>query len=545
MSTPPAAAPPEQAALEIDAAQQAAMVASLFEALRATDGGATRIETHISFVLVAQGMAYKIRKAVDLGFVDFTTLEQRRHDCEEELRLNLRWAPELYLDVLPLTGPAADPALGGSGPVLDWALRMRAFAQEDVWDRLAARAALSPQHIDELATRLCDFHRRAAVEPAGGPFGRAERVRAPVRDTLSVLAHLCQEPEAQASLSLLRRWETLAYGRLQGRFDARQREGRVRECHGDLHLANVAQFNEQTTMFDGLEFDPALRWTDVMSDVAFMAMDLHAHALPGLAHRFVNACVEASGDVKGLRVLRYYAVYRALVRAKVAAMRDAADGGAGDATRRYLTLALALRRPAAPVLILTHGCSGSGKTLFTQSLLELTGAVRLRADIERKRLFGLPALARSPQPVKERLYSSGAHEATYERLRAQAAVALDCGFAVILDATFLDRAERQRARLMAEAAGATFVIVDFQARDDTLRARVQQRAQRGDDASDADVAVLEAQLSHRQPLQDDERDAVQVFDAEPAFDPARVDERWAALLQRLNRRAQAGGKAGT
>ena len=523
---------------QLNAVQQARMVAALRRSLRTPAGDAQLplIETHISYVLLTGDMAYKIRKAVDLGFVDFTTLARRRHDCDEELRLNRRLAPELYLDVVPVTGTVDEPALGGTGPVLDWALRMRAFAQEGLWVHLAERGALEPQHIDALAQVLCRFHRDAEVEATGGAFGRAGPVRAPVCDTLRALEELCTGPDERAWHGMLSRWETQAFETLSDTFFDRQRTGRVRECHGDLHLGNVTQVDGRTTVFDCLEFDRALRWSDVMSDVAFMAMDLHAHELHGLANRFVNAYIEGSGDVDGLRVLRYYAVYRALVRAKVAAMRAADHADAADERRRYLGTALGLRRPAAPVLMLTHGCSGSGKTLLTQSLLEQCGAIRLRADVERKRLFGLPALSRCAPDSKARLYSAEASEATYVRLRQKAELALSCGYPVILDATFLQPDERRRARAVAEAAQANFVIIDFQASETTLRERVRWRAQRADDASDADLAVLDEQLARRQPLRDDERSLVFVFDAEPEYDAATVAERWAALRRRLGHR---------
>jgi predicted kinase len=291
-------------------------------------------------------------------------------------------------------------------------------------------------------------------------------------------------------------------------------------------------------MFDCLEFSPALRWTDVMSDVAFMAMDLHSHGLAPLAHRFVDACMARSGDYAGLPVLRYYMVHRALVRAKVAALRAGQGARKPEAAamrpaQHYLEVALACSRPAPPVLMLTHGFSGSGKTALTQSLLELCGAVRVRADVERKRLFGVALLARN-HPARQ-LYAPAATAATQARLREAAALALRGGFPVILDATFLDFEHRQQARALARSLSARFVIIDFVAGEATLRERVRQRARRADDASDADEAVLEAQLARAQPLRPGEREDVQLFDAEPDIVDAAMAERWRPLLRRLGR----------
>jgi len=497
------------------------------------------VETHISYVLLAGGQAWKIKKALDLGFADFRTLAQRRFYCDEELRLNRRTAPQLYLQVLPVVGTPQRPLLGGDGAALDWALQMRAFDQDGLWDRLAARAELGATHVDALAAALWDLHRQAAVAPPGSDYGRPEQLREPMSDNLRELARLCRTADERAALDALRNWEAQAFDGLREVFTQRRAEGWVREAHGDLHLGNVTQYEGRTLLFDCLEFNADLRWTDIVSDVAFMAMDLQAHALPRLSHRFVNASLEHSGDAQGLRVLRYYVVHRALVRAKVAALRERqlAAGAAGHersalARHHYLELALRSSRPAAPALMLTHGLSGSGKTAYTQSLLEACGALRFRADVERKRLFGLDPLARSDAAAQARLYSSQAGRATQARLLQLAEHALRGGYSVILDATFLHRQARRQAQALADRVGARFAIIDFRAPIDTLRARVAGRAGRGDDASDADLAVLEAQHAHLEPLGDDEREQVFAFDAEVPLDAA-LPARWAPLLQRL------------
>ena len=502
--------------------------------------GAALIETHISYVLLAGGQAWKIKKALDLGFADFRTLAQRRFYCDEELRLNRRTAPQLYLRVQPLTGTVQQPVLGGGGTVIDWVLHMRAFEQDGLWDRLAARGALGAVQVDALVEALCALHEAAAIAGEDSAYGTPQHVRAPMSDNLQVLGTL---GETFAALQPLRAWEQQAFGELQAVFAQRRRAGRVRECHGDLHLGNVTQLEGRPVLFDCLEFSADLRWTDVYSDVAFMAMDLRSHGLDALSHRFVNAYVERSGDADGLRVLRYYTVHRALVRAKVAALRAAQLADGGGATRRslhhYLDVALQSSRPPAPVpvLVLTHGVSGSGKTAATQGLLEACGAIRFRADVERKRLFGLDALERSDAARQALLYSSPASRATHARLFERAALALRAGYPVILDATFLAREPRQQARALAASLGARFLLLHFEAGADTLRARVRRRALRGDDASDAGLAVLESQLRQAQPLQDDEREGLVVVDAEAELtDPASA-ARWLPQLQQLGLRS--------
>jgi len=506
------------------------MVRSLQQAL-----GAQLIETHISYVLLAGGEAWKIKKALNLGFADFSTLALRRHFCEEELRLNRRTAPQLYLDVQPVTGTPQQPRLDGPGSVLDWALHMRAFAQEGLWDRLAQRDVLGAAQIDELVEALCELHRGAAVAGPHSRFGRPAHVREPMSDNLRVLATLCREAGERDDLQRLCLWEAQAFDALREVFALRQASGGVRETHGDLHLGNVAQVDGRTVLFDCLEFNADLRWVDVFSDVAFMAMDLHSHGLQALSHRFVNAYVERSGDAEGLRVLRYYRVHRALVRAKVAALRaaqldDDAARGERQALHHYLQVALDSSHPRRPVLLLTHGVSGSGKTVATQGLVEAAGAIRFRSDVERKRLFGLQPLQRVDAARQAQLYSAAAGRATGQRLRDLAALALQSGYSVILDATFLAREARDSARTMAAGLGAGFALLRFEARPETLRERVRRRAEQRNDASDADLAVLQAQLSKAQALGDDELDAVLTVDAEQAWESA---DAWRPLLPRL------------
>jgi hypothetical protein len=357
-------------------------------------------------------------------------------------------------------------------------------------------------------------------------------------DNLRVLGTQCRDGDDRDALQRLRRWEKEAFDSLRGVFAQRHDGGCVREAHGDLHLGNVTQIDGRTVLFDCLEFSADLRWTDVFSDVAFMAMDLSSHGLDALSHRFVNAYVEHGGDAEGLRVLRYYRVHRALVRAKVAALRaaqldDAAAQSERQALHHYLQQALHSSHLPRPALMITHGFSGSGKTVATQGLLEACGAIRFRADVERKRLFGLGPLQRSDTSMQALLYSSQASRATQQRLCDLATLALQCGYSVILDATFLAREARQQARALASSLGSGFAILHFEVRADTLRARVRQRAQRRDDASEADLAVLESQLSHAQPLQDDELGDVMALDAEQPLQALLTPQTWVPLQRRL------------
>ncbi|MDP2005619.1 MAG: AAA family ATPase [Rubrivivax sp.] len=500
---------------ELTLEQQSTMLAALATGLAATAPGAVqRIDTHISVVLLHGGHAYKFKKALQTPFLDQSTLARRQHACAEELRLNGRLAGGLYLGVVPVTGTPMQPELDGSGPLLDVAVKMHAFDGAGLWDRLAARGALGPAQVDALAGAVARFHEGAAVADPAGWQGSPPQVRQMLHGNLAELAALARGAGMRKALRGLQRAEPGSFERLQATLAQRLATGGVRECHGDLHLGNVVQRDGRVTIFDGIEFNDDWRWIDVVNEVAFMAMDLHAHGLKPLAHRFVNAYLEQRGDYEGMRLLPCYTAYRALVRAKVALLRAAQPGA--DAVhetchaRRYLALAGACGQPRRPALFITHGASGSGKTTLTQSLLEAAGAVRIRADVERKRMAGLDALAHSGSGLGAGLYSAAMTAATYTRLLDLAAPVVDAGCHAILDATFLHRAPRDAARRWAAARGLPFVLLDFPAAPELLRQRLRERAARGGDASEADLQVLEAQLRTAEPLQADELAAVHV-----------------------------------
>jgi aminoglycoside phosphotransferase family enzyme/predicted kinase len=483
------------------------------------------VETHISWVLLAGEYAYKIKKPVRLPFLDFSSLAARRHYCEEELRLNRRTAPELYLDVLPIVQSARGPSFAGAGATLDYAVRMRRFPADALADRMARAGTLGPAQVDAIANSVGRFHASLPAADGTAGFGGAAQVSAQALGNFDQIAALPSAAGSRAELARLRAWTTQECGRLASVFDARRAAGFVRECHGDLHLGNLAFIGGRAAPFDGIEFDPALRCIDVMSEVAFPVMDLFAHGLPALAWRLLNAFLEQSGDYEGLAVLRFYLVYRAMVLAKVALLRsDAASFGS------LLALAASLILPGRAALLAMHGLSGSGKTTVSQALLERIGAVRLRSDVERKRLHGLPATARGESAPGAGLYDTAAGARTYERLADLAAATLGAGYPVIADAAFLRRGERHRFRDLAARLGAEFLIVSCGAADAVLRQRIAHRAALANDSSDADIAVLEHQLRSQHPLTSAEAAAAVGVNAESEAGLRRGVEAVAARL---------------
>ena len=488
------------------------------------------IETHISRILLAGAYAYKIKKPVNLGFLDFGSLDKRRFYCAEEMRLNARLAPQLYLAVVGITGTPERPAVNGAGQAIEYAVKMARFPQPALLDRLLAAGRLGAEIVDAVAAEVARFHAAVAVAPVPDGLGTAQAVHQPVRENFAHIAERAAGRPETALLEPLREWSESQFSRLSAVYDARRAEGFVRECHGDLHLGNMALIDGKVTLFDCIEFNPALRWIDIMSDTAFAAMELEDRGRPNLARRFLDVYLEHCGDFAGLRVLRYYQVYRAMVRAKVACIRaaQAASGGAaaGCAWREagaYLSIAERLARGCRPWLAVTCGLSGSGKSTAARLLMERTGAIRLRSDVERKRLFGLAAQERSRSGLDQSLYAPDAHVRTYRRLDALAREVLQCGYPAIVDAAFLKRSQREAFHALAREAGVPFAIVELRADAASLRERILRRERTGVDASEATLRVLEGQLKSAEPLAAEERKCVASLNSGPSM-ANEVDE---------------------
>ena len=518
------------------------------------------IETHISWVLLTGDFAYKIKKPVALGFLDFSTLARRKYYCEEELRLNRRLAPDWYLDVVPIFGspeqpsfarmrepqrdpegkpvgdPSGEPAGEYFGAPIEYALKMRQFDADQRLDKVLEAGCLSGDHLSQLAADIADFHASLPPPPASSDFGTPEEILKPCAENFVVLrtalrALLASSDARAAGLSAqikaIRRWSESQGKRLRSCFEARQLAGFVRECHGDLHLENLfldrglseAGHNSgrgsRVVAFDCIEFDPQLRWIDVMNEIAFLVMDLDSRFRTDLGFVFLNAYLERSGDYAGVTVLRYYLVYRAMVRAKVEAIRSSqatrSEPPSEDlsAVERHLELACNYIQgypadPRGPLLITTIGLSGSGKTTLTNELMAAQPAIRLRSDVERKRMF-----------KGDTLYTRKATEEVYRRLAEKSAQLLQAGFNVIVDATFLDTEKRRQFPAMVTQLLNNVTVYRAQlycyAPTSVLEQRVMTRAAAARDASDADLDILRHQLaSFQEPLEDEASYTVRV-----------------------------------
>lgn len=467
-------------------------------------------ETHISHVLLAGAYAYKIKKPLDLGFLDFSTLARRRFYCEEEIRLNGRLAPSIYLDVVAITGTPEAPVLGGDGEPIEYAVRMRRFPDSGLLDRRLRDEGLEPRVIDEIVRQVGAFHEDAPAAGADTDYGTPAAVLAPMRENFEQIRPRLADADEGARLERLAAWTEEIFEALRPTLERRRADGRTRECHGDMHLGNMAFVDDGVAIFDGIEFNAHLRWIDVASEIAFLVMDLDHRGAPALAGRALDGWLAATGDYDALAVMRLYLVYRALVRAKIAAIRlqQAGPGEAADAARASLRdhLRLAARYAAAhaPAVVITRGISGSGKSTAAAALVARIGAVRIRSDVERRRLY--------PDPDPASRYSAQADAAVYARLEALAARTVEAGFPAIVDATFLEHGRRAPFARLAADREVPFRVLDVRLPPEAAVQRVEARARAGADPSEADRAVALAQREHLEPLDGHERACAVVVD---------------------------------
>lgn len=451
----------------------------------ATHGGAEtlRLDTHISAVFLAGERAYKLKKAVKFSFLDFSTLEDRRAACAAELEVNRLAAPDLYLGVLPVSrGPDGCLALGGAGEAVDFVVAMRRFDGDTLFDRLVARGEVDRARLRALTEAVVAFHRAAPLRPdRGGAAGLAWTIDT---NREAMAAHPVLPPAegadlAEASHDWLRRLAPL--------LERRRVEGRVRRCHGDLHLGNICLFQGQPTLFDAIEFSEDIACVDVFYDLAFLLMDLDVRGARLLASQVMNHALDLTGDYEAVAALPLFLSLRAGVRAHVrAAMGDGAEA------LRYLAAARAYLRPPPPRLVAVGGLSGSGKSHMGRNLaplLAVPGAVVVRSDAVRKQLAG----AGLQERLAPEFYTAEMTERTYAAMLETCGMLLRAGHAVIADAVFARPDQRAAVEAVAAAAGVAFDGLWLETPPDMARRRV---ATRTGDASDATVEVLDRQQDY-------------------------------------------------
>jgi len=464
------------------------------------------LETHISWVILTGSIAYKIKKPIKLEFLDFSSLERREFFCNEELRLNRRWAPELYLDVVPICGSFEKPVVGGDGIPVEYAVKMLQFPQVAQLDEQLHAGLLVDADMIELAEMIAAQHGTAAVVEQLDAKDAIESIRHPMLANIEHLKMHLGRDELQSLSS----WTSKNLQALQATLMQRQKDGFIRECHGDLHLRNLVRLPSGIAAFDCVEFSAELRNVDVISDVSFLAMDLITRERRDLAYVFINRYLECAGDYAGMAVFGLYYVYHALIRAKVAAIRSVERSGevggqhSSEEVTHFCSVARRWIVSRRPFLIAMHGFSGSGKTSLSEKLISRLPAIRVRSDIERKREYGLEEAERSGACVGKGIYDPQARTKTYETLANAAEVSLRLGQNVIVDAAFLSIEDRHHFHTLAKRLNADFLIVDTCAEPDELLRRVHRRQQDAGDASEADANVLQYQFENTEPLDPEE-----------------------------------------
>jgi aminoglycoside phosphotransferase family enzyme/predicted kinase len=488
--------------------------------------GVELVETHISWIFLAGQFAYKLKKPVNFGFLDFSTLAKRRYFCQEELRINKRFAPHLYLEVVLIGGDLDRPKLHGE-PILDYAVKMNRFPQQQQLDRMLAAGQLTVNHIERFAEEIAQIHQHAPVAEANSEFGSPQTIFDPILQNFVQIRRFLPAHGMLRQVDKLEEWSRDTYTRLETILLQRKTEGFIRECHGDTHLANMAWVDEAPLLFDCIEFSERLRWIDPISDISFLAMDLDDRGETALGWRFLNRYMRETGDYPGMVLLNFYKVYRAMVRAKVICLRLSQEN-LNEAERKvdldlfqsYLELATGYMTPQPPLLIMTHGLSGSGKTSFVNDLAPLCNGICLHSDLERKRLYHLTPTEHSRSPVAGGIYSTTAGTATYTRLCELAEILLKADIPAIVDATFIKQSSREQMYQLALQRQVPLVILNFPLAEEKLRQRIRLRAGQTEQISEATEEVLDEQLANAEPLNATEMCAV--MNIYPATDVAQI-----------------------
>lgn len=473
----------------------------------------TTIETHISIVFLTGEFAYKLKKPVNFGFLDFSALTARQRFCELEISLNKRTAPDLYLDVCPLYLDSTNQKISfePKANAVEYLVKMRQFDPNKVLGTYLQHHTLEHSQVQFLANALAKFHLAAQSTTTDSNWGHPDDIIQPMLDNFATLLNNFTHDETQYRLKHLSDWTKFTQKSLWQILLQRKQEGFIKACHGDMHLDNITLIDGQPTLFDGIEFNEQFRWIDTQNDLAFLLIDLDYRGKQRLKRQILNRYVQETGDFDGLKLLMFYQVYRAMVRSKITALRFHQFDKNSPERPIYWQRALDYLKQAEdyayrvsqPTLMLMQGVSGSGKSFYAQQILQDQDVIILSSDRERKRLFGIEPLTRVDDKDRLKLYSQEMNQRTHDRLQHLAKQLLRDGFSVIVDATFLKAEHRAPYQALAQCHQAAFVIFSIDPDQELVEKQIQQRITENQDPSDANVYVMQQQLKHNQrPISD-------------------------------------------
>jgi aminoglycoside phosphotransferase family enzyme/predicted kinase len=464
------------------------------------------IQTHISFIFLTDTHAYKVKKPVDYGFLDYTTLPKRLECCEREVTLNRRLCPDTYQGVVPLREKDGELSLGGPGETVEYAVVMKRLPHDRMLRRVLSRGEGDDELFRRIARVVADFHARAVLSPSAASIKGRDGVKVNCDENFAQTEKYVGALIPVGTFDFIRTSTNLFFERHPALFARRVREGRIVDGHGDLHLDSICA-TDPVRIFDCIEFNERFRIQDVVEEVAFLAMDLEFHGYAPFARTFVEAYVEASGDAELLELLAFYKTYRAYVRAKVSSF-SVDDPHIPEETKetirttasRYYELAAHYAAACNPQrLIVTCGLTGSGKSTLARKIAELYALQTVRSDVVRKELLGLAPDARRHVPFDQGEYAPSMTERTYAAMLERAAPLLRLGHSVILDGCFIRRSQRRNARKLARRSGVPFLLLECRTSEEVIRERLQRRVQKTGVVSDGRWEIYNGQLAEFEP----------------------------------------------
>lgn len=481
------------------------------------------IQTHVSYVLLTGEYAYKLKKPVNFGFLNYSTLELRQHFCAEELRLNQRGAGEIYLEILPITQQENQYHLGGTAEIVEYVLKMRQFPQESLFLSMFERGELNEARMEELGRVVAQYHAQAVTNDYIRKFGEVEQVRQSIDENYDQTVKYIGNPQTQAQFDETKQYTDNFFSQRQQLFTRRIENGWIRECHGDLHLRNICLWHDKILLFDCIEFNEPFRFVDVMFDIAYAVMELEMLQRPDLGNAYLNTYIEQTGDWEGLQVLPLYLSRQSYVRAKVNSfllddpgVPAAVKQQAAQTAAAYYKLAWEYTKSRQGKLVLMSGLSGAGKSTVARQLARKTGAIHLRSDAVRKHLAGIPLLERGGDAI----YTPEMTQKTYARLLSLGVELASQGFNVILDAKYDRTSLRHDAITAAQSPQIPLQIIHCTAPMEVIRDRLSSRT---GDIADATVDLLEAQLAAFEAFTPEEQALVREVDTTRSLESQLFD----------------------